>query len=153
MNFGNSFAPFSFPYELVGKYVYINIKKKKKRWSYLIYSSFWNCASGSEIPSGSHVVTRGQRLLSISSAPRWHMMDLGALLFPSPDWRDCLGTVAGPWQAGPSSMPHLDQHSALPPESITLGGDKAAIYSSIYFFIWNQGGWCGRRCRLLVIMM
>lgn len=47
-----------------GKYVSKYIKKRIW-WSYLIYSSLWNCASGSEIPSRSHVVTRGQRLLSI----------------------------------------------------------------------------------------
>lgn len=72
-------------------------------------------------------------------ARRWHMMDLGALLFPSPDWRDCLGTVAGPWQAGPSSMPHLDQHSALPPESITLGCDKAA-HLFLHLFLYFKSG-------------
>lgn len=35
------------------------------------------------------------------SVRRWHMMDFRTVLFPSPDCRDCLGMLAGPWQAEP----------------------------------------------------
>lgn len=35
------------------------------------------------------------------SVRRWHMMDFRIVLFPSPDCRDCLGMLAGPWQAEP----------------------------------------------------
>lgn len=36
-------------------------------------------------------------------------------------------------------MPHLDQHSALPPESITLGCDKAAhLFSRLFIYFKSR---------------
>lgn len=132
-------SPFPFPPWIEGKKKICIYKYKKLVELFNLFflmklcQRLWNpqsvtcCDSGTASP------------LHQGPARRWHMMDFGALLFPSPDWRDCLGTVAGPWQAGPSSMPHLDQHSALPPESITVGCDKAAhLFITLFFYFKSR---------------
>lgn len=146
-------SPFPFPPWIEGKKknVYINIKNW---WSYLIYSSLWNCASGSEIPSRSHVVTRGQRLLSIRAplgGGTWWISERCSfhLLTGEIAW----GRRRVPDKRDPPPCLTLINIQLCPLNPSRWAATRRPIYSSPYFFILNHGGWCGRCCRVAVIMM
>ena len=119
--------------------------RKEKKWlsgickhAPLIHYSSWNCATSSAIPNHSHVVTWGTAApLYQCCVRRWHMMDFRALLFPSPDCGDCLGMLAGPWQAGPPPCLTLINIQRCP-----LNPSRAVTTRPILGFLY-RGGWCG----------
>lgn len=110
--------------------------------------STWNCATSSKIPNQSHVVTWGTAApLYQCSVCRWHMMDFRVVLFPSPDCRDCLGMLAGPWQTGPPSCVTLINIQRCP-----LNLSRAMTTCPILGLLYH-GGWCGCCWWLLVVVM
>lgn len=74
------------------------------------------------------------------SVRRWHMMDFRAVLFPSPDCRDCLGMLAGPWQARPPPCLTLINIQLCP-----LNSSWAVTTRPILAFLYHSG-WCGCCC-------
>lgn len=107
----------------------------------LIHNPSWNCATGSEIPNHSHVVTWGTAApLYQCSVRRWHMMDFRAVLFPSLDCGDCLGRLVGPWQAGPPPCLTLINIQRCP-----LNPSWAVTTRLILGFLYHSG-WCDYCC-------
>lgn len=114
----------------------------------LINYSSWNYATSSEIPNHSHVVTWGTAApLYQCSVRRWHMMDFRAVLFPSPDCRDCLGMLAGPWQAGPPPCLTLINIQRCP-----LNPSWAVTTRPILGFLYHSGWWCWWWWLVVVVM-
>lgn len=69
---------------------------------------------------------------------RWHMMDFRTVLFPSPDCRDCLGMLAGPWQAEPPLCFTLINIQLCPQNP-----SWAVTTHPIFLY---HGGWCSCCC-------
>ena len=109
---------------------------------------YWNSATSFKILNHSLVVTWGTAApLYQCSVHRWQVMDFRAVLFPSPDCRDCLGMLAGPWQARPPPCLTLINIQRCP-----LNPSWAVTTRPILGFLYHIG-WCGCCCKLLVVMM